>query len=312
MHYRAYGLTLSSTVTLPDLTLVDAGPAALAIGEGPPISDRSRWRWIPRHQDQEWTPWLAVGVNDTEYVLSFEDGVDFTVSTDGRTIVSRPHEGAAESTVQHLLIDQVIPLVLGHTGRLVLHAGAFAIDDSAAIAVVGDAGSGKSTLTASVARAGGVIVADDAVLIETCGAAAMATPSYPGLRVWPDMVATAAAIDTSRAVAPYTSKRRFGADAAGLKFADAPVRLKRVYVLDRPRDESCDVTIAPLSRRDAVLAVIKHTFLLDVADPARAAAHLDRVVNLSQVVAIKRLVYPRTVAALTDVHRAVAEDLHAS
>ena len=70
--------------------------------------------------------------------------------------------------------------MLTRRSRLVLQAGA--IDTPlGAIALLGRTGIGKSTLAASLARAGFPLIADDFLLLRDD---IVAVPSYPGLRLW--------------------------------------------------------------------------------------------------------------------------------
>jgi hypothetical protein len=68
------------------------------------------------------------------------------------------------------------------------------------------------------------------------------------------------------------------------------------------------ITLVPLSGRDALMAVVAHTFTLDASDTSRAADQLDRAHALCCDVSVKRLQYPRHFDMLADVREVILAD----
>src|SRR5262245_35532677 len=102
------------------------------------------------------------------YQLGFPGLAVFDIADDGRSIVGRTEGTLPLSTVEHLVVDQVLPRVLAQRGRLVLHAGCV-VTARGAVAFLGDSGAGKSTLCASFARAGdGLVLGDDGIVVREC------------------------------------------------------------------------------------------------------------------------------------------------
>ena len=170
MNYRVYGLSLASDLPLPELQPTD-DPATIVFALGQGDVNRDGWRSLPVRQATDGSPWLALGVRDGAYLLGFAGGVDFVVTSDGR-IETYARPGTPMHTVRHLLIDQVLPQWLSHTGRLVLHASAVQAPYGA-VAFLGRTGTGKSTLAASFAASGSPLLADDAVVVESRGGKAV-------------------------------------------------------------------------------------------------------------------------------------------
>jgi hypothetical protein len=293
---------LDSALPLPELApLASVEPdLVIAVDDGR-LNDED-WCWAAPPNDQSEKPWLSVASRPGGYRLHFEGGGDFVVSADARRITAFPGSTPLE-TLRHLLIDQVVPLVLGHLGHLVLHAGAFTTDRGA-VALAGPAGSGKSTLTARLGVHGVPLLADDALVLEPRGADWFARPAYAGLRVWPDVLAAVHDRDAPP-VAPYTDKRRLGA-GDGLPFAATGAPLDRIYVLGYEVTEA--IAIRPLSRREALMALIALTLTMDPFDTRRVVAQLDRAHRLCRDVPVRHLSYPRQLAALDDVHAAILAD----
>jgi hypothetical protein len=70
------------------------------------------------------TKWAQFYRVDRNYLVSFPDLGDFAVSADGRTVRAWPAPGISEDTMQHLYLNQVLPLALSKQGRIVFHASA--------------------------------------------------------------------------------------------------------------------------------------------------------------------------------------------
>jgi hypothetical protein len=234
-----------------------------------------RPRWYHHRQEAGERPWLSFARTASGYLLRFPALADFEVSRDGTRIRARSRKTVPPDTVRHLLLDQVWPLALSGGGHFVIHASAVVLPDGRAIAFAGAAGAGKSSLAARLASAGCRVICDDCLLIERAGAEWRAVPSYPGLRLWPDMLARLhASGDVVTDVAHYTSKKRL--DSRALPFARDPAPLTAVYLV-RASAGSADVRLAPLPGATALMELVPLTYLLDHEDRGqleRSFAHL--------------------------------------
>jgi hypothetical protein len=303
VRYSAYGHTLESAAPLPELPLSTRAAVDFCIRTtAVPEKTAGPSRAEPGLARQE--TWLRLVKRPDSFALAFDGGAFFTLSTDGRTIMVH-HGEPLPDTVRHLLIDQVVPLAIGHSGRLVLHACGLVLDGHP-IALFGPGGSGKSTLAACFGRAGSIVLADDALVVEPLADSVAAHPAYPGIRVWPDVLATVGCRDTVPRVAEYTEKRRLGA-RQGLTFAAEMQRLRRMYLVES--DEVSEPRIVPMSKRDAAVAIVSHTYVLDASDAARLAAQLEVACRLLENVEVRALSYPRDLARLGEVQRAIRRDL---
>lgn len=239
---------------------------------------------------------------DAEYLLRFHGIADFLIGLDERTLRGFAPLGTTDATVRHLFFDQVMPLALTLRDGLVVHGGTVAVADQV-LALIGDTGQGKSTLTASLCLAGCALLADDCLLVRECRHRFDAYPTYPGLRLWPD-AAEVFGIDPEplAKVAHYTEKVRLDAAEGCYTFCGEPRRLGRIFLLDA-RTERVDgaemVSIVPLSRRDAFSALIAYTFRLDTSNSARLEREFDLVT---------RLVFQKGFEHLSAVREAVLAD----
>ena len=310
MTYRFYDLALASGLSLPELRRVRADTPDLVVQLG---RDRQwvggSWRWFRVWEGSAGEPWLRVGKQASRYLLRFPRQADFLVDGDGVTVTCYPRRSVPWATLRHLLLDQVLPLAVSNRGRIVLHASAVATPRGG-VAFLAAAGAGKSTLAASLGRSGWPLVADDTLLVTAGAAGLMATASYPGLRLWPSALAALGGTTArTRLVSAGSPKRRITPADAGYRFRLRPVPLVRVYVLD-PEDPAGDeVTITPLSRRDALLELVRHAYTLDIDDAGALRKHLDRLYRQRHALDVRRLAFPPGIPKLGRVRHAIAADL---
>jgi len=239
------------------------------------------------------------------YRLGFPGLATFLID-DGGAIACRPLPTLPAGTLEHLLIDQVLPRVLTHRGCLVLHAGCVA-SAQGAIAFLGDSGSGKSTLCADFACAGHPLLGDDGIVVRRTAAEGFeALATYPGLRLLPDPLARLFD-DTSAAtpVAHYTTKRRLDRDSVAFTLSAGAAPLRALYVLDT----GVDVGITPLVERDAFMFLLRASFQLHLDDRERSRGLFERIGGVQDAVPVRRLSYPRDFDRLGDVRGAVMADV---
>jgi len=253
------------------------------------------------------TPWTQIFRTEDGYLLRFPELADFEVSTDGFAVCGRPVPGIPEQSVQHLYLNQVLPLALSKQGELVFHASAVEIGGEA-VAFMAESGRGKSTLAASFATNGFRFLTDDGLVLKDTGGAWQVLPSHPSIRLWEDSQAALVAADSPRAPqVSYTTKSRIlaGGDIA---FCAEPRPLRRIYFLGLGVARKPEIN--PLAPSDALIELVKHSFLLDVEEQALLAKHFDELSRLTGLPLFYRLDYPRRFDALDTVRQAIME--HAS
>jgi len=308
--YRICGLALASRIPLPELPDSDTPGIDCSFDLTDSLGlEENAIEWFQRWPLRDGETWLAFGRRGRDYLLRFPGRADFVVCADGRRIHCCPTPGVPEATVRHLLLDQVIPLVISHRGRVVLHASAVTTP-AGAVGFVGSAGQGKSTLSAGFSRDGYPVLTDDALAIEESEGRLFALPSYPGLRLWPDHAA--ALFDDARdleAVADYTEKRRLGPQHGQVTFSRSSSSIHRLYLLSPQEDAEgrAGARITPLGPRETVMALIPHAYHLDITDSARLGQELHQLSQLAARRFCYQLAYPRDLALLPSVRTAILD-----
>jgi hypothetical protein len=314
------GLTLISDTPLPELTPVTDPKSRWETGIRVRFGMRRAVWASPSHWFMSWTLptgelWLSCAKETHGYRLRFPEIADFLVDSEGREIVCEAGPETPPATLRHLLLDQVLPLVLNLRGRQALHATAV-LTPHGVCAFAGPAGAGKSTLAASFLLAGYPVLSDDCLVLEEDDKTILATPAYPGLRLWNDTLeALGEDLRLSLPVAHYTSKQRvFALDHCGA-FPFNPHPVARIYCLERPAEMEGanglhNPIIEDLSHRDGFMKLITSTFHLDIADRTMLVRQFHFFERVVSHVPIRRLRVPSTFSSLPAVRERILADLN--
>ena len=248
------------------------------------------------------TIWTSFHRQDTGYLLRFPYLADFQVDPDGESVVAWPTHGTSAGTVEHLYLNQVLPLALSRQGQLVLHASAVELGGNG-VAFMGESGSGKSTLATSFAINGSRFLTDDGLQLHWSEGRCLVAPSHPSVRLWED--SEEALIHNSVTKAPavdYTTKVRLLAGDQ-IAFCAETRELRRVYFLG---DGSAPtLAIKAMSSASAFMALVKNSFLLDIEERQLLAWHFEEMVRLAALPIYFHLDYPRRYEDLTTVRDAI-------
>ena len=236
---------------------------------------------------------LSMARQGPDYFLRFPDLADFLLEPDAsRITVVHRNVDTDDATLEHLLIDQVLPRYLAHEGLLSLHASALTIDGKCLL-ILGKSGAGKSTLAGFLAAHGHGLLSDDCTIVEVEAGRALATATYPSLRLLPDSVdALYPAGADLRPMAHYSPKQRVAAQQAGDGRLPT-LAVDGLVVLEVAEPASDDVALAPMTAAETCLALVRHSFQLDPGDKPRMAAHLRRCSGIARMLPAFRLHYPR-------------------
>ena len=244
-------------------------------------------------------------------IIRFANLAEFEISADGQSVRSAPAEGVDGHTLEHLYLNQVLPLALGRRGKFVFHGSAVDLGGFAA-AFVAASGRGKSTIVASFARDGHPFLTDDALILELYRGSFAVTPSHPSIRLWSDSEQQLGGSASRAPEVSYTSKVRLLAGGE-FNFASGLCPLRAIYCLGS--GESDGVTIAQLGPADSVMSLARHSFIADVENPTRLTQLLDQMALVASAVPFFHLDYPRDYGRLPCVKNAIkahAESLGSS
>lgn len=282
MIYHAYGLVIDSEFALP-LAETSSHVPDVRVRRGPLGSSDVQFAPVTGIDDDE-DIWLQLGWGDDRTVLQFDE---LTAELIGDRITVDPFELDDPQYLAHLVLDHVIPRWLALHGDVVLHAGAVVSPHGRAVAMIGDPGRGKSTLTAALGLAGWQVLGDDACRLVRRDGGWRAHPSYPGARLLGDSRRALVPGAASIPMADGAGKHRVTAD---MSFAGAPAPLVAVVELG---DDGAGPSVRPMSFSRATASLTRHSFILAprLSDLARRAFTLSS--TLAGDVACVRMDFPR-------------------
>jgi hypothetical protein len=312
MLYQLYGLVIDIDSVLSRVPSADGKHIDIQARQGAFSKAFSApSKWFMHWHFPEGELWLSFAKVDAGYLLRFNKLADFFVSDKGKRITYLPKPGIPSETINHLLLDQVIPLVINLRGSEALHVSAI-LTPLGVAAFAGPAGSGKSTLAGALFNRGYPTVSDDCLALMEKNRVIYAIPAYPGLRLWGD------ALDylfgdngTCKPVAHYTDKRRLEIEKLTDAYCTEPQSLKRVYTIADSTivKGKANVLIERLSSQESFMALVKCAFRLDITDYHMLRRQFHFLERVASRVSVRRLTFPRDFDFLPTVQETIVNDL---
>jgi len=311
--YKIFDLCIASNIPLPELESCDTSSPDIEfnLSDEKPAYDAKDVRWLHQWKTPDGDIFCSCGRTEDGFVLRFPRTLDFRISNNERRITCSSFSNIPQSTVRHLLIDQVVPRVLGHQGSLIVHGSAVTIDGKA-VAFVGESGLGKSTLAAFLHMQGHRILTDDCFkLNDDTSTGILVTPAYPGIRLFKDSSSEVLGRPSRGEVAHYTSKKRTAIEAIE---ETADHTLSAIFFLASENNATNqDVEISPVSGLQRVMKLVGCSFGLygETTDELRSHFHKQGHLANSRLHFLQ-LSYPRQYQKLPTVSQRILEVLRES
>ena len=211
--------------------------------------------------------------------FSYADRTEFLVDQAGTEVWAKWAEPLTIEDTATYLLGPVMGFVMLLRGVVCLHASAIAVGDKA-IALLGPAGSGKSTTAAAFSDRGYSVLAEDVVTLDDHGCQFLVRPGYPCIRLWP---ASVKALYGSESHLPKLTPNW---DKCYLelteRFHAEPLPLSAIYHLGGRRHDTKAPFVESLDRSEGLLSLIANTYatkLMDKQMRAREFELLTRVLN---------------------------------
>jgi hypothetical protein len=244
----------------------------------------------------------------TGYLVHYAGIADFSLSSNA--IIAHVRDPAYRYMIEILLLGEIFSLWLELRGIRTLHASA-AVVDHTAIAFLATNKGGKSGLAATLAQHGHRILADDIVPVEDQNDRFLARPGYPAMRMWPDMAEHfLGTYEDLELVHPEHSKRIVPVGPHGFgRFCPDKQPLKVIYLPHRLSPEQ-DITIQPVSKKDAFFALLQNSFTVGVVEAlGLQPQRMDFFSRMVTQVPVRHLYYPEGFLHLPRVADAILGDI---
>lgn len=302
--YAAYGLTLRSPLSLAGAREGPAGgPEVELLPEtGEELAAARAAGGIPE-EAADWFEHRRLA--DGRDYLRWSGLFEFLVAPDGGRVRFRACDGGGHPEVlETYLLGQVLSFALTRRGIEPLHATVVSVDGTG-LALVGECGRGKSTLGAAFLAAGHRLLTDDLLVVTPRPGGYLAHPGLARIKLFPEVAeALLGPAASGPPMNPDTPKRVIPLGAA--KLEPSPVPLAAICLLGDPSEA---IELRRVAPREALLELIGNCFNCVVVEPARLERQFRFLSRLVREVPVAELTYPRDLAALPGVRRALRDRL---
>lgn len=315
-HSAIYGLRINLSHRVPGLSFsnlhspsadiqVDFGALPSWLG----AEQATKQVWFVRPNEQPGVdPRLIVWRLRDYFHLRYADGTQFVVDKAGtRVWATWPTDTLTLEDTATYLLGPVMGFVLLLRGCISLHACAVAVDDRA-IALVGPAGSGKSTTAAAFAERGYAILAEDVVTLADRGAEFLVQPGYPSIRLWPSSVeALYGTAATLPRLTPTWDKRYLDLTQEQYEFQQQPLPLAAIYLLGERQDDRAPVVREVVST-ERLISLVGNTYATYLMDKTMRAREFEILNRVLKSVPIKRVTPHSDPARIGELCQTIVED----
>ena len=240
------------------------------------------------HSDESGQPLLRFfRTSDHNYYrFLYSDQTEFLVNKNGTEVWGKWPESLTLEDAATYLLGPIMGFVLLLRGVVCLHASAVVVGDQA-IALLGPAGSGKSTTAAAFSNQGYSVIAEDVVTLDDREDHFLVRPAYPCIRLWPaSVVALFGANADLPKLTPNWDKRYLDLTQ---KFPQEPVRLAAIYYLDNRRNSSDAPYVNALDKSDGLMSLIANTYATKLMDKQMRAREFELLTRVSHHVPLRRV-----------------------
>jgi hypothetical protein len=297
MSYRCsiYGLRISANRPIPSVpsSPIESIDVQIHFGSVPAWlheleSPQSQLSYTAEYTDNSGQPVLRVfRLLDGKYHhFRYADDTEFVVDNTGSEIWAAWSQPLTIEDTATYLLGPIMGFVMLLRGIVSLHASAVVVG-SEAMALVGPAGSGKSTTAAAFSTKGFNVLADDVVTLDDRTGGFLVRPAYPCIRLWPASVKTLYGDESHLpTLTPNWDKRYLDLTP---RFPTRPVPLSAIYLFGDRRDEPRAPFVQPVDRTDVLLSLIANTYTNYLIDKSMQARQFDLLTRVLTSVPVRRI-----------------------
>ena len=218
--------------------------------------------------------------------FTYSDQTEFLVDQCGTEVWAKWAEPLTIEDTATYLLGPVMGFVMLLRGVVCLHASAIAVGDKA-IALLGPAGSGKSTTAAAFSERGYSVLAEDVVTLDDRGRSFLVRPGYPCIRLWPASVKALYGSET------HLPKLTPNWDKCYLdlkeQFYAEPLPLAAIYHLGERRHDTSAPFVKTLDRSEGLLSLIANTYATKLMDKRMRAREFELLTRVMNNVPLRRI-----------------------
>jgi hypothetical protein len=220
------------------------------------------------------------------YRFYYADQTQFVIDRSGSEVWAEWSSPLTIEDTATYLLGPVLGFVMLLRGVVCLHASAVAIGNEA-IALVGPAGTGKSTTAAAFAERGYSVLAEDVVTLDDRGDRFLVRPGYPCIRLWPPAVKALYGSETHLPkLTPNWDKCYLDLSE---RFQGEPLPLAAIYQLGERRHDSVAPFVEKLDRTEGLMALVANTYATKLMDKQMRAREFELLTRVVGNVSVRRV-----------------------
>jgi hypothetical protein len=317
--YCVYGLRIESSSTIAGLQalLTTPGTIDVCFEDGPEPDWARRLLALPG-QVLTYRPEPSEAADPTftltqhgaaeGYELAYTDGTRFVVDSHAKRVWGTYQAPLTADDLASYFLGPVAGFLLRRRYVTCLHSSAVEIRGHA-VCFCGEAGAGKSTTAAALGLRGLPVLAEDVVALAETGRNFQALPGYPRVCLWPQSVQMLlGSEDALPQWTPVWEKCYLPLDGRRASFVQEKLPVGMVYIFAPRREEASAPRIEPLSRREALLELVRNTYMNWVIDREQRAVEFDTLCRLVQQVAVRRIVPHALPEKIADLCELIVKD----
>lgn len=293
--YSAFGLTVSSDIQFPELTLTSTEKSPNVLVKRGSISVSESTSTRPR----------VVFEDATEFTLLYES-CNLLVK-DGEQIVVDPRRGSSRKEVRWTVLGPAFNFLVHQRNHLVLHGSTVSID-GCAVAFIGESGAGKSTTAAAFVDEGHSVLSDDVVAVNTSATQPTVQPAFSSVKLHNDIASRFG----ERLVPILKDETKQDSNEGEERFYGTqnphttPLPLRAIYCLS----EEDDFSVSRIEPAAAAIELAQTTYTVGTQRHQREALRaLEDVSRVAENVPVSRMSHPHEFEALTDIVRFVEKEV---
>ena len=312
---RVYGLDVHMNVSIAALAALPAAAGhdvSLRIDEAGAGDDPAAWSEMHLSEERDTRGVAHIRVSrrsrPERFRFEYEDGTRIEVDGQGSEIWARSAPGATVEDTATYLLGPTLGFVLQRRGVTCLHASSVALGDRA-VAFVGPAGFGKSSLAAAMARRGHPVLSDDLCALVEREGAFYVRPAYPHIRLWPHAVASLfGREDALERITPNWEKRFVPLDGTRYRFQPEDLPLAAIFLIG-DRDRPGGPRIDAVGGRDALIRLVGNSYTASLLDKEERAREFGVLARLAATVSVREALPAADFARLDALCAAIETDV---
>ena len=316
MHYRCslYGLGVVANSRIPGVppSTIESEDIRISLGSLPAwlqtvSATQIETSYVADYKSECGEPALRVFrvLDGAYYRFCYADQTEFVLDKAGTEVWAKWCEPLTLEDTATYLLGPVMGFVMLLRGVVCLHASAVVVGDEA-IALIGRAGSGKSTTAAAFANLGYSILAEDVVTLDDRGDHFFVRPGYPCIRLWPTAVKALYGSETHLPrLTPNWDKCYLDLSES---FQREPLRLGAIYHLGERRDDDAAPFVQTLDQADGLMSLVANTYATKLMDKQMRAREFELLTRVLNHVPLRRVTPHNDPARIKDLCTRILSD----